>query len=147
MIFKRNKRYLLYRILVSHFFIVILALSGTLVYEDIPFVWGITVFVPNLALSLVKNLSSVEIKEDHIDLTFEIYVYKKIIQSYKYDKLLFTYKGEYEGKSYSTLFRVYEKGNEKSIISIGGLVDGFYDNEIKEIIAELEKKGIEIKTK
>ncbi|MNL87519.1 hypothetical protein D3C87_2167110 [compost metagenome] len=61
--------------------------------------------------------------------------------------MLFTYKGEYEGKSYSTLFRVYEKGNEKSIISIGGLVDGFYDNEIKEIIAELEKKGIEIKTK
>lgn len=146
MVVKRNSKYLLYRILVSHLFIIVLALSGELRYKDIFVVWLVTVIIPNVLLSLVKNLSSIEFKDDNIQLVFNKWFFKKHIESYKYDDLLFTYKTECESKAWDTVFRIYKKGNEKSIISVEGIINGWYENDIRKIIIELEKRGISVVT-
>ena len=146
MVFKRSKKYWLYRFLVSHIFIVFIALGGNLTYENIPVIWSVTVIIPNVILSVVKNLSSVEIESEYVKLIFKKCFYKKQIESYRYSDLLFTYKMEWESRSKGMYFRIYKKGNEKSIISIGGIIDGFSEDEIERIITELNKKGIDVKT-
>lgn len=147
MILNRNKKHLLHRFLASHLVIVLLVIFGDLHCKDIFVVWAVTVIFPNIALSLITNLDSMEIGGDNIKLVFYTWLFIKRIESYRYEDLIFTYKKEFEAKSYSTLFRIYKKGNEKSLISIGGLVDGWYDENVKEIIQELNKRGIEVKTK
>ena len=142
MLIKRNKKYLLYRFFALHFFIIILGLLGKLQYENVFIMWILTVVLPNLIFLVLKNLSSINIHEDFIQLNFHVYIFKQQIEVYKYDDLIFTYKNEFEGKARDFKFRIYKKECEKSIISIGGLVDGFYDDEIKKMIIELNKKGI-----
>jgi len=147
MIIKRNKNYLLYRFLALHFFLIILALLGKLKYENAFIIWIVTVVLPNLIFLALKNLISIDVNEDFIQLNFSVWFLKKHVEVYKYDNLIFTHKNEFEGKARDVKFRIYKKGSDKSVISIGGLVDGFYDDQIKEIIQELNKKGIEVKTK
>lgn len=131
--------------MVSHIFIVAFLLWG-MDYEDIPIVWGVTVIIPNVLFSLTKNLNSMKFESDHIKLIFNKFFYKKHIESYKYDELLFTYKTECEGKSWGMRFRIYKKGSDKSIISISGVSDGWYEKEIETLIIELEKRGINVIT-
>lgn len=145
MVVERNKNYLLYRFLVSHIFIIIFALWG-MDYEDIPVVWIVTVIIPNVLLSLVKNLTLIEIRSDDIQLVFNIWFSKKTVELYRFEDLTFTSKIECENKAWDTRFRIYKKGNEKSIISIGGVDEGYYEKEIEMIITELEKRGINVVT-
>ena len=60
---------------------------------------------------------------------------------------LFTIAGYSFKRDYGIMTSILKVKGDKSVISIGGLVDGFYDDQIKEIIQELNKKGIEVKTK
>lgn len=146
MIFKRNKRFLIYRILVCHFFILVLCILNELVFTDLVVIWIVTVVLPNLILSIVKNLKVIETRENCIKLVFNKWFLKNDVKIYKYDNLTFTYKSEFEGaNSRSMKFRIYIRGNEKSLISIGGVIDGWYEDEIKKIIAELKKNGVEMK--
>ncbi|MGE6356066.1 hypothetical protein ACQKCJ_19530 [Flavobacterium sp. NPDC079362] len=145
MMFKRNKKYLLYRILVSHFLILLIAIGGNLTYANAIPLWCITIILPNLILSFLKNLKAINVKKEHIELIFNKYFFKEHTESYKYTDLKFTYKNEFEGaSSLSMKFRIYKKKDNKSIISIGGLLDGWYKKQINEMVEELEKKGIEV---
>ncbi|SHG60137.1 hypothetical protein SAMN05443663_103275 [Flavobacterium defluvii] len=146
MIFKRNKKYLLHRFLISHIFLFFLILGNKLNLGKIFMVWILTVIIPNVIFSLIKSLSSIEFQNDHIQLIFNKWFFKKDIKSYRYEDLLFTYKQENEGKAWGTRFRIYKKGEEKSLFSVSEL-DGWYDENIEEIIQELNKIGIEVKTK
>ncbi|MCC9073230.1 hypothetical protein LNQ49_16760 [Flavobacterium sp. F-65] len=145
MMFKRNKKYLLYRVLVSHLFILLIAIGGNLTCNNVLPIWSIFVVVPNLILTFFKNLRGIEIKDDCIILIFNKYFFKEHIEVYEYKDLKFTYGNEFEGaNSISLKFRIYKKDCNKSIISIGGIIDGWYKEQMDEIIEELEKKRIEV---
>lgn len=146
MIFERNKKYLLNRFLISHIFLVFFALGGKLHLENILIVWILIVIIPNVIISLVKSLISIELQNDHIELIFAKWFFKRDVKSYRYEDLLLTYKQENEGKSWGIRFRIYKKGEEKSLFSVDE-IDGWYGENIKEIIQELNKRGIEVKTK
>lgn len=139
MIFKKNKKYLLHRFLASHIFILLIAVGQNLTYTNILPIWFITVVFPNLILCSLKNLKAIEIKNNHIKLVFNKYFYKEETEFYEYTNLRFTYRNEYEASSLSMKFRIYKKNSNKSIISIGGILDGWDEKQIEGIIKELEK--------
>ncbi|WP_281232418.1 hypothetical protein [Flavobacterium gelatinilyticum] len=144
MIIERNKKYLLYRILMSHILILFIYIGGNLTLSNILPIWIVSVVLPNFILSFLKNLKAVEIHDDYIILIFSKY-FKKHKESYRYTDLRFTYKNEFEGANSRGLkFRIYKKDIDKSIVNIGGLIDGWYENQIIEIITELEKNKIEV---
>ncbi|MBE8725381.1 hypothetical protein [Flavobacterium hungaricum] len=145
MIFKRNNQYLLYRILLSHILILFIAIGGNLTYTNFLPIWILFVMLPNLMLSFFKNLKTIETNHEEIKLVFNIYFFKRVSESYLYTDIRFTYKDEYEGSnSRGMKFRIYGKDSNKSIISLGGLIDGWSEEKITEIIMELQKKGIEV---
>ncbi|MCY1460973.1 hypothetical protein D9M71_785820 [compost metagenome] len=133
--------------MVCHLLILFLGIGRHLTHNNFLPIWLVFVIFPNVIFSLVKKIYSIELKNDTINLVFDKWFFKKHEESYRYDDLLFTYKEEIEGKSWGNRLRIYKKGNEKSVISTAGFVDGFGDDEIKKIIIELEKRGIEVKTK
>lgn len=136
--YKRNKKYLLYRILVSHLLIMLVLICGNLTYASSIMLWLLTVLFPNLILSFLKNLKSINIKKEHIELIFDKQFLKERTEKYEYSNLKFTYKNEFEGaSSLSMKFRIYKKDDNKSIISIGGLLDGWYEEQINDIVVEL----------
>jgi len=146
MIFERNKKYLMHRFLISHIFLLFFALGGKLHLENIVIVWILTVIIPNVIISLVKSLSSIELQNDHIQLIFITWFSKKNVKLYRYEDVLFSYKDENEGKAWGKRFRIYKKGEEKSLFSVSDL-DGWYEENIKEVIEELNKRGVDVKTK
>jgi hypothetical protein len=144
MIFKRNKKYLFYTISVSHLLMFFIGIGGNLTTTNFLPLWIITVVLPNLIIITLKSLRSIDVRDEYMILMFSKH-FKSYIESYKYDDLLFTYKEEIEGKSWGTRFRIYKKGSEKSITSVGGVVDGWPEEEIEKIITELKSKGIDVK--
>ena len=92
--------------------------------------------------SFTKNLKAIEIGENCVCLFFNKY-FKETREIYKFENLNFTYKVETGGKgSRSLQFRIYEKGREKSIASIGGMFDGWTEDRIADIIMELKSNGV-----
>lgn len=146
MIFKRNKKYIFYRIALSHIFTIFVLLQNDRNYYLILIVWFITVFLSNFVLSFIKNLKALEIKDHSISLIFNKY-FKETTEIYDLCDLNFTYKIETGGKgSRSYAFRIYKNGIDKSIASMEGFIlDGWEDDTIFEIIYELKKSGIEVK--
>lgn len=98
----------------------------------------------NFILLFTKNLKAIEIKNYNISLVFNKY-FKESIELYLLSDLKFTYKIETGSKgSMSAEFRIYKNGDDKSIVSIGGFIDGWTEDKIYEIIEELNKLGIEV---
>lgn len=141
MIFKRDKKYLLYTISVSHLLMFFIGIGGNLTRTNFLPIWVIFVVLPNFILFILKNLSSIEVREKDIVLIFSKY-FKTYIESYDHTDLKFTYKKEFEANSRGMRFKIFKKEDVKSIVNIGGLADGWPDNEIEKIIIELEKRGI-----
>lgn len=145
MIFERNSNYLINRIIVSHFFTIILLFQKNINFNGLVLVWFITVVLFNFVLSFTKNLKEIEIKEHSIRLVFNNH-FKEVTELYDYGNLKFTNKIEISGAkgAKGREFRIYKKGNDKSVASIGGLIDGWSKDIIYEIIEELNKLGIEV---
>ena len=145
MIFKRNSNYLIHRILVSHFFTIILLFQKNINFNVLVLVWFITVVLFNFVISFTKNLKEIEIQEHSIRLVFNNH-FKEVTELYDYGNLKFTNKIEISGAkgAKSREFRIYKNCNDKRVASIGGLIDGWSKDIIYEIIEELNKLGIEV---
>lgn len=145
MIIKRNNNYLFYRVAITHIFALLVFLSGKLNFIAIFIIWLVTAIIPNFVLSFTKNLKVIEVKDDKLYLIFSEY-FKEVIECYNYFDLNFTYKNEIGAKgSVTKEFRVCKINNGKSVISIGGIFDGWTEDKIYKIIEELNKIGIKIK--
>lgn len=141
---KRNNNYIIFRLVISNVFVIIVCSMGKFNFAITAIIWFVIVVFANFMLSFTKNLKAIEFKNDKLSLIFNKY-FKEVIEFYNYTDLKFTYKEEIGGKGSASMeFRVYKINNDQSIISIGGTFDGWTDDKIYEIIEELNKLGIEV---
>jgi hypothetical protein len=106
-------------------------------------IWLITAVYPNVILTVSKNLRAVEINDTNLSLIFN-QCFKQVKEIYNYEDLVFTYKIETGARnSKSWKFRIFKKGHAKSLVSVGGMFDGWTDTKIFDVISELKKRGIE----
>jgi len=142
MIYKRNNKYLFFRIALTHIFPLAVYLQIRNNFFVVFLVWFITVFFSNvLEIFILKSLYKIEIEDKYLKISY-YRLFKINIQ--KFDNCRLEYSFEYHnvGKGIKAkMIRIYYK-NQLLVEGIGRALDGWPDDILYDIIEEFKKKGI-----
>jgi hypothetical protein len=141
MVYKRERKYFIYRFIQTLIFPVIVLLM----VDDYYWIAGIFLIII-LVLFIVwefysKRLYAIKIQENEVCLCFfEFFLKKRAI--YKLNELMYSYKNEVGARGVKSMeFRIYK--NQKVLIKgVGRSLDGWTDAIINELIEEFKTIGI-----